>query len=333
MAPRGTPLQPPNADPARQDSRRTGNAGRGSVRPFLKWAGGKRQLLPEIRRFYPDTFGAYYEPFVGSGAVFFDLYDRGLLAGRKAVLIDSNADLVGTYAMVRDRVGAVIRHLAKLAGEYRLGPHAHYYTVRDKRFNPDRRRIFDGDGPKSALYTPALAARLIYLNRTGFNGLFRVNSQGQFNVPLGRYANPRICDRENLERVASALAETRAALVQAPFEVVLDKARAGDFVYFDPPYAPLSRTALFTSYTADRFSLADQRRLQQAAIELARRGCRVLLSNSTAPEIAELYEGNPEVEAAGFRAYKVPARRAINSDAAARGAVLEYLISNVPRRD
>ena len=303
------------------------------VRPFLKWAGGKRQLLPQIRRFYPETFGAYYEPFVGSGAVFFDLYNRGHLAGRRAVLIDNNADLVGCYLMVRDQVGAVIRQLTKLAEAYRQDPSGHYYRVRNRWFNPRRQRIFNGDGPQCARYTPALAAMLIYLNRTGFNGLFRLNSQGQFNVPLGRYTNPQICDQENLRRVAAALTETRTEICQAPFETVLDGAQAGDFVYFDPPYAPLSRTALFTSYTADGFTLQDQRSLQQVVIELARRGCWVLLSNSTAPEIAELYEGEPDVRAAGLKAYKVPAKLAINSDASARGEILEYLISNFPRHD
>jgi DNA adenine methylase len=314
----------PKANRADPDSR---------VRPFLKWAGGKRQLLPQIRRFYPEKFGAYYEPFVGSGSVFLDLYNRGLLAGRKAVLVDSNADLVGCYVMVRDHVEALISQLSKLARDYRRNSEAHYYTVRDEQFNPERRRIFNRDGPVSALYTPALAAKLIYLNRTGFNGLFRLNSQGQFNVPVGRYANPQICDRENLLRVSAALTETGTDIRQAPFEAILDVAQPGDFVYFDPPYAPLSRTALFTSYTADGFSLTDQRRLQQATIELANRGCSVVLSNSTASEIAGLYDGNPEAEAAGLAAYKVPARRAINSDAAGRGEVLEYLISNVPQRD
>ncbi|MPZ18326.1 MAG: Dam family site-specific DNA-(adenine-N6)-methyltransferase [Luteitalea sp.] len=303
------------------------------VRPFLKWAGGKRQLLPQIRRFYPESFGAYYEPFVGSGAVFFDLYTRGLLAGRQAVLMDNNADLVGCYLMVRDQVDAVIQHLRELALAYRADPRAHYYSVRDEQFNPERHQIFNGDAPKSSRYTPALAAKLIYLNRTGFNGLFRVNSQGQFNVPLGRYTNPRICDRTNLQQVARALAETRADICQAPFQTVLDRAQPGDFAYFDPPYAPLSRTALFTSYTADRFSLPDQQRLQQVTIELARRGCWVLLSNSTASEIADLYDGNREAKAAGLSAYQIPARRAINSDATGRGQILEYLITNLPRHD
>ena len=302
------------------------------VRPFLKWAGGKRQLLPHIRQFYPAQFVAYYEPFVGSGAVFFDLYNRGLLVDRQASLIDTNADLVGCYLMVRDRVEPVIRHLAKLSAGYRREPKEHYYRVRDEQFNPGRQRIFNGDGPKSSRYTPALAAKLIYLNRTGFNGLFRLNSKGLFNVPLGRYTNPLICDRENLRHVSSALSQVRANVAQAGFETVLDQARAGDFLYFDPPYAPLSRTALFTSYTAAGFSLVDQARLQELIVELARRGCWVVLSNSTAPEIAALYDGNPAADGAGLKAYLVPARRAINSNASRRGKVMEYLISNVPRQ-
>ena len=339
MARQSNTPQVVKANRVNQDSRATSGAGRrdprhsNDVRPFLKWAGGKRQLLPFIRRFYPKQFGAYYEAFVGSGAVVFDLYNRGLLAGRKAVLIDNNADLVGGYVMVRDRVGAVVQHLTKLADAYRQDPKSHYYTVRDRRFNPQRRQIFNGNGPDSSRYTPALAAMLIYLNRTGFNGLFRLNSDGRFNVPLGRYTNPRICHGENLKLVAEALTETKADIYQAPFEAVFNSAQPGDFVYLDPPYAPLSRTASFTSYTADGFSLMDQRRLQQVTIELARRGCLVLLSNSTAPEIAELYDGNREAQAVGLRAYKVPAKRTINSDAAGRGAILEYLISNVPRSD
>ena len=303
------------------------------VRPFLKWAGGKRQLLPRIRLFYPEQFGTYYEPFVGSGAVFFDLYNRGLLARRRAMLIDSSADLAGCYVMVRDEVESLIRHLTKLAAGHRRDPDAHYYAIRDQRFNPERRRIFNGEHSGNVRYQPALAAMLIYLNRTGFNGLFRLNSKGEFNVPLGRYANPQICDRENLRRVAGTLARPRVDIRQATFETVLDRAQPGDFVYFDPPYAPLSRTALFTSYTAGKFSLADQQRLREVAIELARRGCWVLLSNSTAPEIAELYDGSRDAQAAGLKAYKVPARRAINRNPSNRGRVLEYLISNVPPRD
>ena len=302
------------------------------ARPFLKWAGGKRQLLPQIRQFYPKAFENYIEPFVGSGAVFFDLYSKGTLDGRRTVLTDNNADLVGCYLAVRDSTTQVIRHLSRLASAYKADPHEHYYTVRDKRFNPARRRISNGSGPDSQRYSASLAAMLIYLNRTDFNGLFRLNSQGGFNVPIGRYKNPLICDADNLKAVAVALG-ANVTLARDNFESVLTHTRRGDFVYFDPPYAPLTRTALFTSYTAAGFSLEDQARLQQVVIELAARGCWVLLSNSTAPDITRLYKGDPHAVAAGLRTHKVPARRAINSDAAKRGKVLEYLITNIPRRE
>ena len=318
------------ADVAPHGGEPTASAAPRPARPLLKWAGGKRQLLPQIRQFYPARFERYIEPFVGSGAVFFDLYNHGRLAGRRSVLIDHNADLIGCYAAVRDHTAAVVQHLSRLAAGHAANPREHYYAVRDQRFNPARRPIFDPAAPGSARYTPDLAAMLIYLNRTGFNGLFRLNSQGGFNVPIGRYANPRICDEANLEAVATALA-ARVELVQDNFERVLTHAEPGDFVYIDPPYAPLTRTALFTSYTAGGFSLADQERLQRVVLRLATRGCRVLLSNSTAPDITRLYDGNPEAMSAGLRAHKVPARRAINSDAARRGAVLEYLVTNIPR--
>lgn len=300
-----------------------------SPRPFLKWAGGKRQLLPALRPYYPDRFGTYFEPFLGSGAVFFDLLNDGRLQDRRAVLIDNNADLSGCYFAIRDNVEEVISRLKRLAAGHARGPKEHYYRVRDKRFNPDRRRIFNGNGPEPAKYTPSLAAMLIYLNRTGFNGLFRLNASGEFNVPLGRYENPQICDAKNLRLVSQALKRPRVEIRHASFESVLDEARAGDFLYFDPPYAPLSRTALFTSYTAARFSAEDQRRLRDVIVQLVLRGCHVLLSNSTAPEIRTLYEQSTEAKRAGLNAYKVGAKRAINSNASARGEILEYVITNI----
>jgi DNA adenine methylase len=301
------------------------------ARPVLKWAGGKRQLLPQIRRFYPETFRDYIEPFVGSGAVFFDLHNQGLLSSRHTTLIDSNADLVGCYLNVRDHTVEVVKALSRLARAHKRDAEQHYYRVRNKRFNPERARIANGRGPDIRRYTPQLAAMLIYLNRTGFNGLFRLNSQGAFNVPMGRYKNPTICDAANIAAVAGALSSD-VTIVHRSFETVLKTAKKGDFVYFDPPYAPLTETAQFTSYTTARFSTSDQERLQQVMVRLARKGCSVLLSNSTAPEITRLYDGNADAEAAGLRAYKIPARRMINSAPQKRGAVLEYLISNVPRR-
>jgi len=303
---------------------------RQEVRPLLKWAGGKRQLLPEICRFYPSSFNQYWEPFLGSGAVFFDLYAAGRLAGHSVRLLDSNPDLIACYASVRDTPEAVISALERLAVEHRKCGDAHYYDVRDRRFNPTRMDLC-GDELTPLQYTPELAAMLIYLNRTGFNGLFRLNAAGGFNVPAGRYERPRICDGENLRRVAAALNEPGVTLTCLTFDRVFDDAEAGDFVYFDPPYAPVSPTAQFTSYTANGFGDADQRRLQNVVVELARRSCQVLLSNSTAPEISELYERDGAAKKAGLRCYRVPARRAINSNASRRGPVTEFLITNVSR--
>ena len=217
--------------------------------------------------------------------------------------------------------------LERLAAAHATGGRAHYYAVRDARFNPlrDERRQADG----RIAYTPELAAMLIYLNRTGFNGLFRLNASGGFNVPAGRYARPAIVNREKLFRVADALSCPGVRLMFGSFESARDLAEAGDFLYVDPPYAPLSRTANFTSYTASRFGEEDQARLQQLVIDLARRGCHVLVSNSTASEIAALYEHSPDARAADLRTFRVPARRAINSNASRRGAVDEYLITNI----
>jgi len=301
-----------------------------ALRPFLKWAGGKRQLLPALRGFYPDGFGTYHEPFLGSGAVFFDL--AGRLAGGRVRLTDVNADLIGCWLRLRDNPDEVIAGLRKLATGYRQAPDEHFYRVRNDEFNPARREIMNGTAPRAEAYTADLAAMFIYLNRTGYNGLFRLNSSGLFNVPRGRYRNPRICDEDNLRRVSSTLAELRATIEHASFDAVLQSACAGDFIYFDPPYAPLSATAQFTSYTSDGFGVEDQRQLQRVLFELARKGCHVVLSNSTAPEIAALYENNPEARKLDIAAHTVPARRAINSNAARRGHVDEYIITNVPKR-
>jgi DNA adenine methylase len=301
------------------------------VGPLLKWAGGKRQLLRHIRRFYPGEFNRYIEPFFGSGAVFFDLYALGRLRNREALLIDSNADLIGCYETVRDDAAAVADALEVLAAGHATAGTDHYYAVRDRRFNPLResRRLATG----RIAYTPELAAMLIYLNRTGFNGLFRVNARGGFNVPAGRYVRPSIVTRDKLERVAEALNAPGVRLEYGTYESLNGRPQPGDFLYADPPYAPVSATANFTSYTAAGFTGADQARLQQLVIAAARRGCHVLVSNSTAPEIEALYAGSAEARAAGLRAIRVPARRAINSRASRRGVVDEYLITNVTDTD
>jgi len=296
----------------------------------LKWVGGKRQLLPALRRFYPGGFDRYVEPFFGSGAVFFDLHRQGLIRDRPAILIDSNADLIGCYTAVRDRPDEVLRALKDLAAGHEAGARAHYYAVRDDRFNPARQRLRQPDG--SIDYGPELAAMLIYLNRTGFNGLFRVNARGAFNVPAGRYERPRIVQREKVLRVAEALSRPGVELRFGTYQSVEPLARRGDFLYFDPPYAPISRTSSFTAYTPSPFDRSDQEQLQRLVVALAHRGCRLLLSNSTASEIGALYDGNAEARAAGLVARRVPARRAVNSNARRRGAVEEYLITNIEER-
>jgi DNA adenine methylase len=298
------------------------------VRPILKWAGGKRQLLPTLRRYYPPNFTRYFEPFLGSGAVFLDCHNRGLLDGREVHLSDINADVIGCYRMVRDEVDAVIEALDALAAGHGADGTRHFYAIRDERFNTIRRDVHASSDPAGA-YTPALAAMLIYLNRTGYNGLFRLNSRGGFNVPAGRYSKVTICDAPNLRRLSMALRRAGLTVDVRRFEEALDGGRAGDFVYLDPPYAPVSRTAQFTSYTAAKFGPAEQARLQRAVVRLARHGASVLLSNSVAPEIRRLYETNVDARSAGLKATKVAARRAINSRASQRGPVREYLITNI----
>jgi DNA adenine methylase len=300
------------------------------VRPILKWAGGKRQLLPELRPFYPRRFKRYFEPFLGSAAVFLDLHNHGLLGFGEVRLSDINADVIGCYRTVRDAPGAVVSALRKLEASYRSGGAAHFYDVRDQAFNPARRAIRSSSDPAGG-YTPSLAAMLIFLNRTGYNGLFRVNARGEYNVPAGRYGNPKICDEENLYAWSEALSRPGITLGVCAFDEALEDAGHGDFVYLDPPYAPLNGTSRFTSYTAGGFDAVQQKALQRAVIALAAKGASVLLSNSAAPQIRQLYAGRGAARLAGLRATTVAARRAINSRAASRGPVREYLITNVPR--
>jgi DNA adenine methylase len=298
-----------------------------AVRPFLKWAGGKRQLLRELRRFVPPAIGAYHEPFLGSAALFFDLWKTGTVRGIPCYLGDANADLIGVYRAVAHDTESVIAELRKLSSLHAQEGAAAYYEVRDRRFNPQRRARAGG----GKVYSPELAAMFIYLNRTGYNGLFRLNSSGDFNVPAGRYANPKICDENTLRSVAAVLGSGHVGLEVQSFTEVERAAASGDLVYFDPPYAPLSATARFTSYTAAAFSDEDQQTLQTVVVRLARRGCFVIVSNSTAPVVRDLYESR-QARQAGLRTYRIPARRAINSQGARRGAVDEFVISNVRPR-
>ena len=297
------------------------------VRPFLKWAGGKRQLLRELRRFVPASFGAYHEPFLGSGAMFFDLWRHERLEQATCRLGDANPDLIGVYQTLARDVEGVIRELRHLATTHHVEGASAYYRVRDEVFNPQRRtRSLTPGGP----YPASLAAMFIYLNRTGYNGLFRLNSRGDFNVPVGRYAAPRICDEATLRAAGAVLSSPSVHLNIESYTRLAETVRPGDLVYFDPPYVPVSNTARFTAYTPTRFSDADQRALQQLVLGLASSGCWVIVSNSAASLVADLYDG-ADARSAGLRTYCIPARRAINSKAGRRGLITEYIISNVPR--
>ncbi|HJZ86177.1 MAG TPA: DNA adenine methylase [Polyangia bacterium] len=268
--------------------------------PFLKWAGGKSQLLTQFRRLLPADAARrrYHEPFLGGGALFF------ALAPKRACLGDCNADLMATYQVVQRDLEGLLAALAPLT---RGHSQARYYGVR-RRWNTQRARLLPAQR----------AALFIYLNKTGYNGLWRVNSRGENNVPAGRYQRPGVYDPALLRADAALLA--RAQLCTGPFESVLERAQAGDFVYLDPPYQPLSRTASFTAYARGGFGEADQRRLADVFGQLDRRGCLVMLSNSDCVPIRTLYRH--------FRIDAVQAARSINSKGGGRGLISELVVRN-----
>lgn len=267
------------------------------ARPFLKWAGGKGQLLPELLARVPLFFGQYFEAFLGGGALFFALYSDGRV--NQACLSDANAKLMDTYEAVSNQVETVIAELQAFTNDKEL-----YYRVRSWRHDE---------------LSPALrAARFIYLNKTCYNGLYRENQRGEFNVPFGRYKHPRVCDADNLRAAATALRQ--AQLKCHDFEKVVESAEADDFVYLDPPYDPLSPTSSFTSYHEEGFGPGEQHRLARVFQELDRCGVNVMLSNSDTPFIRALYEGHV-VE-------KVQAARPINSKAERRGKISELIVRN-----
>jgi DNA adenine methylase len=262
--------------------------------PFLKWAGGKRQLVQKILALAPPRIETYFEPFVGGGAVFFALAAEKRF--KRAVLGDANEELILCYGEIKRDVEGVIRVL-----QTHRYDKAYYYALRDRDV--------------TAMSPPERAARLIYLNRCGYNGLYRVNRAGKFNVPFGRYTNPLICDVAKLRAAHEALRRTK--LVSQDFARTLRTANKGDFVYLDPPYVPLSATASFTAYAKTPFDLSEQARLAKELRELGRRRVAALLSNSDCAETRELYPSHRE---------EVPVRRAINSVATGRGSVGELLV-------
>ena len=280
------------------------------ARPVIKWAGGKTQLLPELRRRVPSDFGRYWEPFVGGGAMLFDMLQQGRTADSysagctEATINDSNGWLTATYRAIRDNVTGVIAYLKEYEAQYRKRGAEFYYEVRKR--NP--------------MLLVDQAAAFIFLNKTGFNGLFRVNKAGDFNVPHGKRASvPLICDAENLHLVSRAL--EHVFIESGDFEVCCAGVKSGDFVYFDPPYVPVSASSDFTAYTKEPFGPTEQERLRDLALRLKKRGAHVLLSNADVPYVRDLYPNGL------FIIERVEARRAINSDASKRGVVGEVLIT------
>lgn len=273
------------------------------AKPILKWVGGKSQLLPELCAAKPASFRAYFEPFLGGGAHFFYLISKQMLNG-DIFLADINSNLFDVYTAVQSDVEAVIALL-------KTYPHDEdfYYSLRAK--TTDRLSLSER------------AARIIYLNKTCYNGLYRENKSGQFNVPFGSYVNPTICDVETLRVAASIL--QRVNLKNCDFEVLTALMQPEDFVYFDPPYHPASVTASFTTYTRYDFTENDQKRLASVFANLHQRGSYVLLSNSDTAFIRNLYQG--------YHVRVVQANRAINSKGNLRGKVNELLISNYPLPD
>jgi DNA adenine methylase len=269
------------------------------AKPIVKWAGGKSKLVPELLARIPGHVHTYAEPFAGGAALFFALASDPGRSFDRAVLADRNEDLVACYRAVKNDVSALIDALSA------------YRHDKDEFY---RVRAEDPAGKSDV----ERGARLIYLNRTCFNGLWRVNASGKFNVPFGRYENPRIVDREGLVLASSAL--SRAEIVQADFEAIARDLGPGDFAYFDPPYVPTSKTASFTAYAADGFGPDDQQRLARVLGELRDKGAFAMLSNADTPEARALY--------ADFSVERVRAPRAINSNAKKRGEVSELLVTS-----
>lgn len=271
------------------------------TRPFLKWAGGKRQLLPQISELVPKM-NTYYEPFIGAGAVLFHLQPK------KVVISDTNAELINCYYMIKDNLNELIEDLNGHKNEKE-----YFYSIRELDRTPDYQKLSD----------VGKSSRIIYLNKTCYNGLFRVNSQGQFNTPFGRYKNPKIMDETVLKAVNKYLNSSDVTILNSDFEEAVSTAKKGDFVYFDPPYDPISDTSSFTGYDINGFNKDEQKRLKDTFEELTNKDVKCMLSNSKTPFITKLYKEYETID--------VSAIRSINSNASKRGKIEEILVLNYGR--
>jgi len=272
-----------------------------NLQPFTKWTGGKRQLLGELRSYMPETYGRYFEPFVGGGALFFDL------APEQAVINDFNEELINAYRQIKNNPAELINLLIK----HKENNSKDYYLAL---------RSADRDGRISRMTGVERAARILYMLRGDFNGLYRVNSKNQFNVPYGRYKNPKIVDVDLLYQISEYLNENDIEILQTDFAEAVKDAQTGDFVYFDPPYIPLNETSSFTSYTHEGFSYEEQVRLRNTFKELTERGVYAMLSNSSSPLVEELYKD--------FNIYFVEAQRTNGAKSSSRGKISEIIVTN-----
>ncbi|HUT06031.1 MAG TPA: DNA adenine methylase [Nitrosopumilaceae archaeon] len=273
-------------------------------KPFVKWAGGKRQLIPILNESLPPSMGTYFEPFLGGGALLFHILTER--SDQRCGISDLNADLVLAYTIIRDKTDELITSLKNHQKNYQKDSKSYYYFIRDSN-------------PKSAVEK---TSRLLFLNRTCFNGLYRVNMKGKFNVPLGRYTNPNIVNEENIHSVSRVLQSRKVSIKCRDFDAILVDAKKDDFVYFDPPYQPVSSTANFTSYTNKSFTYGDLQRLAKLCLKLDSKGCKVMLSNSNSQEVADMFSGKQ------WKLKKIAANRSINSDSKKRTGHFELLIKN-----
>lgn len=276
-----------------------------SAKPIVKWAGGKRRLLPELRARVP-VFDRYIEPFAGGAALFFDL------APSDAILCDSNADLIDLYRVTRDRLSELLVELRYHAAAHRSRPEQHFDYVK-QRFNTTKSR---------APYDVVRSAQMVYLIKTCFNGMWRVNRSGGFNVPFGDMKNPTICDDDALSAASALLQHCDMFCMNTLEDLPKIECRAGDFVYFDPPYDPVSKTASFTSYTKAGFGLPHHKRLAELASTIADSGACVMLSLSDTALMRELYEA----PGSRWNVDRVSARRSISCKGKSREAVTELIV-------
>ena len=273
-------------------------------KPFVKWVGGKRQLMQDLENNFPKQFATYHEPFLGGGAVMFNLLTKR--PRLSCNVSDFNSDLILAYVTIRDKLGKLIESLENHSKNYHKNSAEYYYQVRKQEPRQQIEKV----------------SRLLFLNKTCFNGLYRVNKKGQFNVPLGRYTNPNIVNKDNLTAVSKTLQSKKIKISCRDFEAVLGDAKKGDLVYFDPPYQPVSRTANFTSYTHRDFTEDDLERLAKLADQLHSKGCYVLLSNSNSKTVKDFFSKKH------WKISSIIVNRGINSNAQKRTGHKEIIIKN-----